>query len=272
MGEGGEIGLYADPAVYDILHARGTGAELEALERVAARYTRGARQAVWLEPACGTGRYVIAAARRGHRAVGFDRNGAMIEYARRRGRGLPVRFAVADMTGFARRVRRADFAFNPVNTIRHLPSDATMLAHLREMARVLRPGGVYAVGLTLTSYGMEFPSEDVWEGRRGGCHVRQIAQYIPPIGLEAERSRVEMVHSHLVVTRTGRQNERVEHRDSAYPLRCYSLGQWESIVRRAGFEVAALTGARGEEISASPSGYGVWVLRPRTATRSRRSD
>lgn len=265
MGGDVEIGLYADPAVYDILHARGTSAEVEGLERVAARYVRRGRRAVWLEPACGTGRYVRAAGRRGHTAMGFDRSRGMIEYARRRARGLPCRFVEADMTGFAERTGRADFVFNPVNTIRHLPSDEAMLAHLHEVRRVLRAGGVYAVGLTVTSYGMEFPSEDVWEGRRGGCHVRQVVQYLPP--LDAGSGREEMVHSHLVVTRSGAGRERTEHRDSAYALRCYSVSEWESIVRRAGFEVAALTGAGGREISASPSGYGVWVLRPRGVTR-----
>jgi hypothetical protein len=162
------------------------------------------------------------------------------------------------MTDFAGQVKAGSvhLAFNVINTIRHLESDKDLLAHLREVRRVLRPGGVYVVGITLTSYGMEFPSEDVWTGARGGCRVKQVVQYVPPIGEKEERRRREMVHSHLVVTR-GR---RAEHRDSSYPLRCYSERQWLSAVRRGGFRVLGLVDDDGRDIEASPSGYGLWVL------------
>ncbi|MBK7403044.1 MAG: class I SAM-dependent methyltransferase [Phycisphaerales bacterium] len=84
-------GLYDDPEIYDILHAPGTRAEVDGLEAIEGRYVDrsrcgGARR--WLEPACGSGRYIREAARRGIEAVGFDLSPGMIEYARRHaGRG-----------------------------------------------------------------------------------------------------------------------------------------------------------------------------------------
>ena len=71
-------GLYTDPAVYDILHARGTAAEVDGLERMAARVRSGRARQTWLEPACGTARYLRLAARRGRRTVGFDLSPVMI--------------------------------------------------------------------------------------------------------------------------------------------------------------------------------------------------
>ncbi|MCC6660492.1 MAG: class I SAM-dependent methyltransferase [Phycisphaerales bacterium] len=256
-----QIGLYEDPAVYDILHARGTAREVRGLFRIARRFIGPGKQ-TWLESACGTGRYLRAAARLGIRGIGFDLSPGMIEYARRPGTGQPrpgnPRFFVGDMTDFAARVRPASvhLAFNVINTIRHLESDKALLAHLREVRRTLRPRAVYVVGITLTSYGMEFPSEDVWHGARGRCRVKQVVQYVPPIGTKQERGRQEMVHSHLVVTR-GR---RVEHRDSSYPLRCYSESQWLEAVHRAGLRARGLVDDDGRDIVASPSGYGLWVL------------
>lgn len=266
-----EIGLYADPAVYDVLHAQGTAREVQGLARIAERFVvRRPGPQTWLEPACGTGRYLLAAARRGVRGIGFDLNEGMIRYAkeraergRRRTGGPPrPRFFVGDMRAFAVQVgaSRVDLAFNVINTIRHLGNDPEVLAHFQEVRRVLRPGGVYAVGLTLSSYGMEFPSEDVWQGRRGRLHVKQIVQFVPPAGAREIRARSEMAHSHLVVT-SGR---RVEHRDSSYALRCYSEGQWRSVVRRGGMRVAGLVDDDGHDLHASPSGYGVWVLAPIT--------
>jgi SAM-dependent methyltransferase len=255
------MGLYSDPEIYDILHAPGTSSEARGLERIGRRFV-GRGPLTWLEPACGTGRYLRALAARGHRGVGFDLSGDMIAHARRAGRCAGVagrlRFFRADMTDFASAVgpRRVDAAFNLINTIRHLGSDRAMLAHLREIRAVLRPGGVYLVGISLTAYGLEFPSEDVWIGSRAGVRVTQVVQFVPPLTDEQRRERA---YSHLVISRRGAADE---HRDSRYWLRCYSRVQWLALAERAGFEVAAVTDADGRDTPVRSYGYAVWVLRP----------
>lgn len=258
------VDFYEIPSLYDILHAAGTAREVDGLERIARRFVeRGRRSAapVWLEPACGTGRYLRVAAGRGVRAIGFDMSEAMIGYGRRRMEGLGRRADLfeGDMTSFASRVGKGkvDFAFNLINTIRHLETDAAMLAHFEQMRRVLKPGGVYAVGIGLTAYGLEFPSEDVWEGVRGMCRVRQVVQYEPAAGGRGKQSRAEKVYSHLTVMRPrGR-----EELDSAYELRSYSRGQWMGLLGRAGFEVLGVVDEDGKEMEFPTSGYGVYVLK-----------
>jgi SAM-dependent methyltransferase len=264
--------LYEDAETYDILHAPGTAAEVRGLERMARRWLPARRGPLtWLEPACGTGRYLRALARRGHRVCGFDRDPGMVQYAkagvqqeeRRLGRRARGRVFVAEMTSFAAGVRGpVDVAFNLINTIRHLGSDRAMVAHLRQVQSVLRAGGLYIVGISLSAYGREFPSEDVWEGARGRVRVTQVVQYEPPPNA---RDRRERVFSHLVVRRGGRE----EHRDTSYELRCYSREEWERLVARAGFAVEAVVDEEGEEIVLRPPGYGVWLLR--NVTRSGRS-
>lgn len=237
---------------------------MDGLERIAAR-ALGRRTATWLEPACGTGRYLEALAKRGHRVIGFDRDPGMVGYAARRLRpwGTAARVLDADMTEFAAKVGTGtvDVAFNPINTVRHLASDRDMLRHFREIRRVLRPGGVYAVGLSLSWYGNEVPSEDVWEGARAGVRVKQVVQYIPP---RSRASRREWVHSHLEIRR-GRESE---HRDSSYWLRCYGRRQWGSLVDRGGMRVAAIVNERGDEIEPVVFGYGIYLLEPATRSRS----
>jgi SAM-dependent methyltransferase len=266
-------GLYQDAQIYDILHAPGTAAEVRALERILARHLPGARSSragsvrharpprlTLLEPACGTGRYLRLLARRGHRVIGFDREPAMIDYARSRlapsARTGPAHvLTVADMTHFADTVPcRVDAAFNLINTIRHLGSDAALLAHLDQVRRILHPGGVYIVGISLTAYGLEFPTEDVWCGARGRTMVSQIVQYEPP---EAG-SRRERVYSHLHI----RRGRREEHRDSAYGLRTYDDAQWRACLRRARFAVRETADARGHTRHPTASGYAIWVLTP----------
>lgn len=270
-----DAGLYDDPVVYDILHTPGTAGEVEGLARMWRRWCSPRRagrgeggahaRPVWLEPACGTGRYLRLAARRGFRVLGVDRSPGMIRYARRRlarmGIARRADLRVGDMTSLPADWRgRVDFAFNLINTIRHLPTDAAVLAHLRSVARVLRPGGVYAVGLTLTAYGMEFPSEDVWEGRRGLCRVKQVVDYIPPISPREERARAERVISHVMITRGVGRAARTEHRNSRYTLRTYGRRQWESLIARSPLRIAATVDESGRVLHVTPGGYAIWLL------------
>jgi SAM-dependent methyltransferase len=266
----GTTSLYDDPLVYDVLFAPGTTGEVDALERIAGDWVRtrgGAR--TWLEPACGPGRYLRVLARRGYAVIGFDRNSAMIAFARRRvaavwrgPRARAPRLFVADMTDFDLGRRRADFAFNLFNTIRHLDSDAAMQAHFAAMARALRPGGVYAVGLSTSLYGREPMDEDVWEARRGGLRARQTVQYLPPGVLEERppsraHRRLERVVSHVRVERRGR---RAEHRDSTYDLRCYDEGQWRRLVARSALVEIGAVDSAGRRIAPATSSYAIRLL------------
>lgn len=257
--------LYADPAVYDILHAPGTAAEVDALERVeralaAGRPLRADR--LWLEPACGTGRYLRVAAGRGRRIAGYDGSEDMLAYARRR---LPSRARLyrADFRDGPAGAQRAgvrpatvDFAFNPVNSLRHLESDADMLAHFAGTAALLRPGAVYVVGISLTDYGWLEPEEDVWVGARGRCRVTQVVNYLPPEPGTA-RARRESVISHLTVSRPRGD----EHRDDAYDLRTYDTGQWRRLVRRSALEHAGSFDGWGRPLGRRSLPYQLEALR-----------
>ncbi len=266
----GERDWYRIPSWYDILHAAGTAEEVDGLERVAGRYLRtgGRGRTRWLEPACGTGRYLRVIGLRGGEVCGFDRSGPMIEYARgaleRRGvRGTlwtdeMDRFTIPGCGDGA----RVDVAFNLINTVRHLMCDGAMLDHLRRVAAALRPGGVYALGLNVTAYGAETETEDVWIGRRGPCEVTQVVQYLPA----DRRRRRERVVNHLTAVTPTQER----HLDSTYDLRTYSAGQWAALLEASAMEPVAVVDEDGREQGSvrdwqreGVSGYGIWVLRPR---------
>jgi SAM-dependent methyltransferase len=263
---------YADPLVYDVLHGPGTAGEVAALRKVASRFTAGRASPLWLEPACGTARYLLRAAKFGVRGIGFDLSESMITYAQERARSLgvsrKVRLRVASMESFVDacglREGGVDFAFNMINTIRHLPSDAAMLAHFAEVARVLRGDGVYAVGLSLSAYGMEPITEDTWGGKRRGLSVSQVVQYLPPGGAggddrRGEGQRQERVISHMTVRRGGEES----HIDSTFALRTYNLAQWHGLVERSALRIDAVVDNRGADATAREPGYFVFVLRGR---------
>lgn len=262
--------LYADPRVYDVLHRPGTVAEVRGLIRMAERALGGSGPWRWLEPASGTGRYLIELARRGHTGTGIDLAAEMTDYARAAAAGAGVGTKLDLVTARMEAFRLSgpfDAAFCPINSIRHLGSDRAMLAHLGCVRRALRAGGVYIVGLEVADPRCAAPTEDVWIGRERGLHVHQFVSYIPA----APRSRREVVHSHLTVTRRepgGSKRERasrstaatVEHRDSRYALRTYTLAQWLGLIARAGWKVQHVCEADGLEIEPKPIGYQLWVL------------
>lgn len=253
-------GFYDDPAVYDILHTPGTGKEVDVLERLHARHIPAdAPDGVWLEPACGSGRFLRVLAGRGHRVAGFDLSREMIAYARSRLRSLGLAaqstLRVADMTSFASQFEPESvaLAFNTINTIRHLPSDKAFVEHFEQISRVLRPDGIYVVGLSLSAYELEEASEDVWKGARGRCQVQQTVQYLPA----QRRQRLEQVYSHLAITRPGG----VENRDDNYSLWAFNRKQWRRVLRQSPVEILEVTSDRGEPMQDHDGNYFLYVLR-----------
>lgn len=247
--------LYDDPRIYDILMTPGTAAELDVLQRIEKQLVCLRRRlTVWLEPACGTGRFLRLLAGRGQRVIGFDRNAGQLAYARSRlrHRGLlrRVRLYQAEMTAFDNQLRPAsvDFAFNPVNSLRHLLSDDAMLSHFAQMARVLRPGGLYVVGISLRDDAQTTPEEDVWVAARGRCRVTQLVTYLPP-ATQGLRARRETVISHLMVERPGR----IDHHDVRYELRTYREQEWKRLLARSFLRRLAVLDARGRPLRAEPS-------------------
>lgn len=249
--------LYADPSIYDILHASGTADDVDSLERIEACFCAGGPR-VWLEPACGSGRYLRLAHSRGRRVIGFDLEEAMIAYARKRIKGPGAQLFVGDMRRFAHEIEPASvgLAFNLINTIRHLETDADLLAHFAEVSRVLDPAGAYAVGISLSAYGLEMPSEDVWEGARGTCGVQQVINYLPP---ESATERTESIHSVLTVTRPSGEEQIV----STYGLRTYDEAQWRDVIERSALKVLGVVDMEGEPDEPEMPGYAIWVLGPR---------
>lgn len=95
-----------------------------------------------LEVGCGGGLLAIEMARRGRRVLGIDVSARILEHARRRGLGTPgLTFAISEGTEIPARDRSFDFVYS-VEVLEHLHAE-DVATHLREVFRVLIPGGRY---------------------------------------------------------------------------------------------------------------------------------
>lgn len=192
---------YEAPRYYDLVFDQDTELEAGFLEALAARYGRGAGAAAVLEPACGSGRLVATLAARGHAVTGFDASEAMLAFARERlaRRRLTAELRRDRMEAFRSR-RRYDLAHCLVSTFKYLLDEAAARAHLEAVARVLRRGGLYVVGLHLSEYGSPHRVRERWVVERGRTRVVCNIQTWP-----ADRARrLERVRSRLTVEEHGR--------------------------------------------------------------------
>jgi SAM-dependent methyltransferase len=163
---------YSAPRLYEIAFDMNRKGEVDFLVHCFRRYARGAVRRV-LDIACGTGPHLIRLADRGYRMTGLDLSPKNIEFLRERldDRGSEAELIVGDMTDFRLR-RPVDAAICMQDSQGHLLTNAQLLAHLRCVARALRPGGVYVFDRYMASSWTNPARSWSWSRRRGRLIVR----------------------------------------------------------------------------------------------------
>ncbi len=163
--------LYDFPRYYDLIFGSDWRAEFDFLTACFPRFATGKVRRV-CEPACGTGRLLFRLAKAGYEVAGLDLNPKAVAYCNRRlqRHGFPETAFVADMTDF-RLPRKVDAAFNMINSFRHLATETAAREHLQSVARNLRRGGVYILGLHLTPTSTRPSEEESWSASRGNLCI-----------------------------------------------------------------------------------------------------
>jgi SAM-dependent methyltransferase len=163
--------LYDYPTYYDLVFGSDWEAEFRFLQNVFKKFVAGKTKTLF-EPACGTGRLLFRLARAGFSVSGLDLNPRAVEFCRERLKRNNLRgeIWVGDMADFQLK-KPVDAAFNTINSFRHLLSADLAKAHLQCMARAVRPGGIYALGLHLTPTQGEPMETESWAARRGNLSI-----------------------------------------------------------------------------------------------------
>jgi hypothetical protein len=109
-----------------------------------------------------------------------------------------------------------------VSTFKYLLDETSARAHLECVARALRPGGLYAIGVHLTDYRDRRRNRERWVARRGPVDVVCNIQGWPP----DRRTRLERVRSRLCVVERGL----VRRTETHWTFRTYDLAQFLALV------------------------------------------
>ncbi|MBI2789028.1 MAG: class I SAM-dependent methyltransferase [Elusimicrobia bacterium] len=243
--------IYADPALYDLVHAEGTDDEVWLLTHLAEVHGCGVKTA--LEPACGTGRYLAGLLRRGWTVEGYDLAPGMLAFTRKRlaGWGKRARLARGEMTSY-RPKGRFGLILNVLSTFRHLMTEKDALAHLKLMAGALEPDGIFILGLDLSIYGQDEPDEEVWECRQGGRTAKHVVMSIPA---EPGTRRERIIN--FVTTPKGGKETVLE---SSYDLRSYSAAELASLIEKSPLRVEAVYGYDGKPAVLDGPERALWLV------------
>ena len=211
--------IYDFPTYYDLVFGSDTASELAFLDGCFDRFVDGPVKRAF-EPACGTGRLMYRMAQSKNIEVGgLDLNPKAVEYCNKRMERLKLRgrAILGDMADFEVK-KPFDAAFNTINSFRHLQSEAGAVAHLECMAKAVRKGGIYALGLHLTPTRGEPTDEESWSAKRGSLAINT---YMWPIEKNS-RKRLERFGIRFDVYKPT-ESFRIE---DVLELRSYTLKQF----------------------------------------------
>ena len=164
---------YTAPRLYEIAFDMNRKGEVDFLVHCFKRFARRAPIRRVLDIACGTGPHLIRLADRGYRMSGLDLSAKNIEFLGQRvaDTGHRADLFVGDMTDF-RLPNRVDAAICMQDSQGHLLTNEALLAHLRCVARAVRPGGLYVFDRYMASSWTDPARRWSWTRRRGSLIVR----------------------------------------------------------------------------------------------------
>jgi SAM-dependent methyltransferase len=220
---------YQYPAYFDLAFRDETAEEIKFLQGAFAKYVPFPVKRV-LEPACGTGRLLLPLSRLKYEVVGFDLSPAMLAYAQRRfaRAKLSADLFLGDMANFSlnqfQRSQPVDAAFNTFNSFRHLLTEEAAVNHLQCVAKALKPGGIYVLGLHLLPPDASEESCERWTAKQGTTRLTATLKVIAA----NRRRRLETLRINMLV-RSAKQEHRI---CSEFTLRIYQARQLQALVAK----------------------------------------
>lgn len=226
--------VYDHPTLYDVLFSESCRKETAFLCQVLDQYVGRTTGSVF-EPACGTGRLLWRLGKLGNDIVGLDLNTKAVDYCNRRLRrhGLSEAAVLGDMVDVSlrslKRKKPFDLAYNLVSSFLHLTTEEDALRHLEAISGLLKPNGLYVLGLHLHPLGEAFCSQESWVVRHGALTVHS---KLHRKDLDRRR-RLETVEFRIRGTTPRRSYEVID----TFPLRTYTAAQFLSLLKKvAAFE------------------------------------
>lgn len=168
--------LYNLPKYYDIAFSWDVSQEIKLFYELFKRYVPFKVKNI-LEPACGTGRFMVSLPKHGYHMTGYDNNSQMIAYTKKRIAKLGLQNKAQVVMGDMQTVRfktKFDVAINLINSLGYLLSGNEILDHFCNTGDSLKSGGIYIIHLSCAWDRLNPHEEEEWIMERKGIWIKII--------------------------------------------------------------------------------------------------
>ena len=220
------VDCYDVPRFWDLAFSEDTKLEADFIQAAAAKYCDFPVKSIY-EPGCGGGRLIVELAERGLLVTGIDQSGAAIEFASQviAKNGLKACLQVGDMRDELPG-QTFDLAYCLVNTFRHLVTEEDAVRHLQSVASMLRPGGLYIIGMHLLPPDADEEDEEEWTVESDDVSV---LMELVVAGCD-RKTRLENLEFTMTANVSGQTAPIV--RQSTYQMRTYEAQHMSSLLAK----------------------------------------
>ena len=235
--------LYNLPNYYDIAFSWDITSEIKLFRELFKRYVPFEVKNI-LEPACGTGRFLVSFPEYGYNITGYDNSPKMITYTQKRITDEGLQNMATVVMGDMRSVRfktKFDAAINSINSLGYLLSDDDILSHLCNTGESLRSEGIYIVHFNCACDKLELCEENEWIIERDEVRIKTIWE----IEKEDRQNKISYQVCKMEINNHGK-NILLEER---HILRLWLFEDLKSLIRKSGkFKLAAIYDERHKQI------------------------
>jgi len=236
--------LYNHPFYYDLAFGWDQTEEIKGLEKIWKKhYPREAKNV--LEPACGSGRVLVALARHGYSALGYDINPNMVAFAREKliKEGVEKKAEVIEgnMVDF-NTGRKFDVALNLINSLGYLLHPELVKKHLQSTAGCLEENGLYIIQLSFRIPPGELPKQQTWVEQKEGVSIETTWQVLK------EDQEKNLSHHHCIMKINERGVEGKLEED--HTMASWTYPAFKKVISETGcWELLAIYNEKFQEVA-----------------------
>lgn len=166
--------LYNLPKYYDIAFSWDISRETTMFRELFKRHTPFKVKNV-LEPACGTGRFLVDLPKYGYYMTGYDNNSQMVAYAKKRIIESKLQNKAQAIIGDMKSIRfksRFEAAINSINSIGYLLHDDDIITHFYNTGDAIKKNGIYIIHLSCAWDRLNPHEEEEWIAEREKIQIK----------------------------------------------------------------------------------------------------
>ncbi len=237
--------LYDLPKYYNIAFSWDNSNEIDLLQMIFEKYVPYEVKNI-LEPASGSGRFLMSFPKYKYHITGYDNNRRMVAYARKRISNAGLQDFAKVISGDMKSIKfkeKFDAAFNSINSIGYLLSDGEIISHFRNTGESIKKGGIYIIHLACAADKFEIyeTENEGWVLEKDGIRVKTIWA----IEKEDKQKKISYQFCKMTITENGKTFV-LEDR---HKLRLWFFEDLKNLIRESGkFRLEAIYNEKHNQI------------------------